>query len=186
MDGPVVQAAQQALDAGEVSLILPYAPKEAEEEIRRAFESALPHHRNGSGARQLADLYFFETVVRLHRAGEGEPFTGLKPAGLSTGPVIPLAEKAIQTGSAADLVDLVTDAVQTELEKRLRRVACLQARSHLGIDEARDYVSAMLGFQVYAHHLYVAAQSDPHHGGRVRPTGELAPDQAAPAGEPCE
>jgi hypothetical protein len=27
----------------------------------------------------LADTHFFETVVRLHRLGEGESFTGLKP-----------------------------------------------------------------------------------------------------------
>ena len=47
----------------------------------------------------MADLYFFETVVRVHRAGEGAAYNGLKPAGLDEGPVIPIAEKAIETAS---------------------------------------------------------------------------------------
>ena len=42
-------------------------------------------------ARELADRYFFETLVRIHRAGEGAPYTGLKPAGRDLGPAVPAA-----------------------------------------------------------------------------------------------
>lgn len=41
-------------------------------------------------------MYFFETVDRIHRAGEGEPHTGLKSAGRDLGPAIPAADKAIE------------------------------------------------------------------------------------------
>ena len=50
-------------------------------------------------ARELADLYFSETLVRCHRAGEGAPFTSLKPAGRNLGPAIPAGDKALETGN---------------------------------------------------------------------------------------
>jgi len=80
MARPVVKAAKMALEAGDVNLILPWAPKWAEDELRRSFERTLRARKLGKGARELADCWFFETVVRLHR--EGVPYTGLKPANL--------------------------------------------------------------------------------------------------------
>jgi Family of unknown function (DUF6448) len=82
LDGPVVNAARQALDAGNVDLVLPYVHAPGEEEVRATFDAVLPVHALGPEARQVADRLFLETVVRLHRAGEGAPYTGLKPAGL--------------------------------------------------------------------------------------------------------
>ena len=98
LDGPVVAAARQALEAADVSVVLPFVPEEAEEEVRAVFVTVLPARAQGRQAREVADRLFFETVVRIHRAGEGAAFTGLKPAGLDVGPVIPLAETAIATG----------------------------------------------------------------------------------------
>ena len=66
-------------------------------------------------AREVADRYLFETVVRVHRAGEGAPDTGLKPAGLDEGPVIPVAEKAIETGSPDALIKTLTDTLRQEM-----------------------------------------------------------------------
>lgn len=54
-------------------------------------------------ARQLADMHFFETLVRLHRAGEGAGFTGLKPAGRDLGPAIPAADKALRDANVEPL-----------------------------------------------------------------------------------
>ena len=99
MDGPVVGAARQALDTGNINLILAYVPESATAEVKSTFDKVTRARRTGCDAREVADLYFFETVVRLHRAGEGAPYTGLKPAGLDVGPVIPAAEKAIEIGS---------------------------------------------------------------------------------------
>jgi hypothetical protein len=94
MDGPVVTAAERALEAKDANLALAYVPKDGEDEVTRAFEAALRIREQGSSVREVADLHFFETVVRVHRAGEGAPYTGLKPAGLEHGPVIPVAERA--------------------------------------------------------------------------------------------
>lgn len=155
MDGPVVRAARQALEAGDVTLILPYVPKAGEDEVIRAFRRVIPVRKDGALARDVADLYFFETVVRIHRAGEGAPYTGLKPAGLDVGPVIPVAEQAIETGSPDELVSLLSDTVRAEVMRRFDHVMHLQKHAQGTVDETREYVGAMLGLQVYAHHLYL-------------------------------
>lgn len=92
MDGPVVAAARKALEAQDVNFALAYVPASGEAEVRLAFENVLRAREAAPAAREVADLYFFETVVRIHRAGEGAPYTGLKPAGLDEGPVIPPGE----------------------------------------------------------------------------------------------
>jgi hypothetical protein len=160
MDGPVVKAARLALETRNVNLVLPYVPKEGEAEVIRAFDRVLP--LRADGAREIADLYFFETVVRIHRAGEGAPYTGLKPAGLSEGPVIPIAERAIEAGSPDELVKALTDIVRTETLKRFRRMNELQKHADDGLVAAREYVEAMLGLQVWSHKLYKCALAGPH------------------------
>src|SRR5512146_166140 len=99
MDGPVVKAAQLALRAGDATPVLKWVPKADEAQIRALFERTLKVRALSPEARELADNYFFETLVRVHRAAEGEPYTGLKPAGTEVEPGIALADKALQMGS---------------------------------------------------------------------------------------
>lgn len=164
MDGPVVTAAKKALETGNVDLILPYVPKEGEEEVIRAFKNVLPLHKQPNGAKEVADLYFFETVVRVHRAGEGAPYTGLKPAGLSEGPVIPVAEKAIDSGSAEELKKILCDIVSAEVQKRFDHMMHLKKHADESVEEAREYVEAMLGLQVWSHKVYLTVKAEPHEG----------------------
>ena len=91
LDGPVVTAARQALETDDLDLILPFVHEDGEAEVRAMFASVQSVRGLGEATREIADRLFFETVVRIHRAGEGAPYTGLKPAGLDVGPVIPLA-----------------------------------------------------------------------------------------------
>ena len=164
LDGPIVKAATRALEASDVALVLPYVPDEGEDEVRDAFAKALGLRGHGDEARELADRYFSETVVRVHRAGEGEPFTGLKPAGLDPGPVIPVAERAIETGSADELVRVLCDVVEGRAVSQLGTVMKLKEGANGDIEANRRYVSAMLGLQVWAHKLYECAESAPHEG----------------------
>ncbi len=164
-DGPVVKAAMKALHAGDVNLILPYVYKKGEREVKETFKKVMAARRAGGAAGEVADLYFFETVVRIHRAGEGAPYTGLKPAGLDVGPVIPLAEKALETGKPDKVVKMLTDTVEGELTRRFKHAMHLKKNANRGVAEAREFVEAMLGFQVYSHKLYLATKADPHEGG---------------------
>jgi hypothetical protein len=154
MDGPVVKAAKQALAAGEVSVILPWAPPEAEGELTAAFKKTLAIRTLGVDAQELADRWFFETAVRLHRAGEGEPYTGLKPAGLDEGPVIPRAETAIEEDNTAALIAFLTGAVEEEIGKRFARVRAERTYDPHDVAAARKYVHATLDLMVYANKLH--------------------------------
>jgi len=100
--------------------------------------------------------------VRLHRAGEGAPYTGLKAAGQGEGPVIAVAERAIGTGSADELVRVLTEVVAEQVKFRLDRVMALKQQEHGSVAAAREYVEATLGLQVWG------AQAVP--GGNQRPT----------------
>ena len=162
LDGPVVRAARCAIETNNVNLVLPYVPKEGEEEVVRVFEQVLKARTASAASREVADRYFFETVVRVHRAGEGAPFTGLKPAGVDVGPVIPVAETAIETGSPRELIDLLSAVVHEEIDRRLHEVIHLRPHASATVDEARAWVHAMLGLQVWAHGLYAAARAEPH------------------------
>lgn len=162
MDGPVVQAAARALEEKDSAVVLPYVPRSGEDEVKQSFAKAIQLREQSDDARELADRYFFETVVRIHRAGEGEAFTGLKPAGLDPGPVIPAAERAIETGAADELVRVLCDLVEQRATSQLRAVIELKERANGDIEANREYVSAMLGLQVWAHKLHECAESAPH------------------------
>lgn len=163
LDGPVVTAARRALEARDVGLVLPFVHADGEAEVRATFDQVLPVRDLGPEARATADQLFFETVVRVHRAGEGAPYTGLKPAGLPVGPVIPLAERAVEEDSSDRLADFLSNVLREELKHRLDLVHDLARRRERSLGEAREYVEAMLGFEVYSHHLYEAMRSAGHH-----------------------
>ena len=154
LDGPVVRAASRALDAENVDLVLPFVHEDGEEELRQAFDLALEARTQGPEAHAVADRYFFETAVRIHRAGEGAPYTGLKPAGLDVGPVIPLAERAINDGDPTVLADFLATAVRDETRRRFDEMAAAQPGPHSTVPEVREYVEQMLGLQVWSHKLH--------------------------------
>jgi hypothetical protein len=162
LDGPVVNAARRALEANDPGAVLPYVPKEGEDEVLAAFERTTTVRPLSPQARELADLAFFEIVVRIHREGEGAPYTGLKPAGLDVGPVIPVVERAAATGDASELADLLVEELRHEIEHRLRRVKALESAADVDVDHAREHVEAMLGLEVWAHSLHESIHAEAH------------------------
>lgn len=158
-------ASKKALNAGDVDLVLPFVHADGEAEVRAMFQQVLPVRSLGPEARETADRLFFEAVVRVHRSGEGAPYEGLKPAGLSVGPVIPLAERAIEENSTEQLADFLSNALREELKHRLDLVHNLARQRDRSLEGAREYVEAMLSFEVYSHHLYQAIRSATDHEG---------------------
>ncbi len=166
LDGPVVTAARAALAAGDVDLVLPYVHADGEPEVCETFDLVIKAREHGPEAAEVADRWFFETVVRVHRAGEGAPFTGLKPAGLDVGPVIPAAERSLATGSPAELVELLCEHARRETERRHALAMSLEAHATEGLAQARAHVEASLGLQVWAHGVHRAMSAEPHrHAG---------------------
>lgn len=164
MDGPVVRAAREALDAGNINLILPYAPKKAELELRGAFEKVILARRSGSAeASEIADRWFFETAVRLHREGEGAPYTGLKPAGLDTGPVLPKAEKSIDRKDIREVHEFLSHTIEEELRNRMDKITETRNFDVNDVDAAREHVEAVLDFELFSHHVYTFIKTGGGH-----------------------
>ena len=166
LDGPVVNAAREALASNNVDRVLPFAPASAEAEIRGAFDLVVKARRRAPESAEVADRWFFETVVRLHRAGEGESFEGLKPAGLDTGPVVPLADKAILSGDLKPLYGFLTRSLHEALHERFDAAMSQKTHDPRDVAAARAYTSAMLGFIVWSHQVYAAFSKDVHGEGR--------------------
>ena len=154
MDGPVVKAAQRALATRNVNLVLIWVQEKDEAEILQRFRQTLAVRRLNRQARNLADSYFFETLVRLHRAGEGEPYTGLKPAGTDLGPVIPLADKALRDGSTDALLKLFAGPEQADIQTRLRDIKTKNNFNENDVAAGREFVKAYISFMHYVEHLY--------------------------------
>jgi hypothetical protein len=158
MDGPVVKAAQQALAKGDVNLVLIWVPANDEAEIRKVFAKTLAVRKLNAEARELADLYFFETLVRIHRAGEGAPYTGLKPAGRDLGPAIPAADKAIETGVVERLEKLITSESANGIRERFQKVTAAKKFNTEDVSAGRGYVKAYHEFVDYVEGLHEAVQ----------------------------
>lgn len=168
IDGPVASAAVQALDTKNVHVALPYAPPEAEKEIIAAYEQALVVRAKGPEAKALADRYFMETVVRLHRAGEKAAYTGLQPAGRDFGPAIPAAEHALAAGELKPLMELMEHQLHDGLEARFEHVrhaghAVVAPTSKDDVPAARERVSAEFAFVGYVEGIYQAIKGGLHH-----------------------
>jgi hypothetical protein len=162
MDGPVVKAARKALETGNVQVVLIWIQKHDEPEVISAFQRTRSVRTLNSEARELADMYFFETVVRLHRAGEGEPYTGLKPAGRDLGPAIPAADKALDEGSVEALVHLLTRSVEDRIREQYKHVTHLKQFNPNDVEAGRKYVQAYVLFIHYVERLYEAGSTDAH------------------------
>jgi hypothetical protein len=168
VDGPVAKAALAALDSGNVNLALPFAPAAAELEIKAAFGQALKVRTLGSDAKALADRSFIETTVRLHRAGEGAPYAGLKPAGVDHGPAIPAAERAIATGNLAPIKELLVEQMEHALHARFAHMregqrGAKEPQTEAAVAAARERVSAELGFVTFVEGLSQAVLGAPGH-----------------------
>jgi len=157
MDGPVVKAAQEALETGNVNLVLIWVQEKDEAQIKEAFNNTIAVRKLSPEAKELADMYFFETLVRVHRAGEGAPYTGLKPAGLDLGPAIPAADEALKTGSPDKLVKLLTDATENGTREEFSKVMEKRNFNANNVSAGREYIEAYVPFIHYVERVYEAA-----------------------------
>lgn len=158
LDGPIVTAAKKALETENVNLVLIWVKKEFEDEIKNAFQKTLTVRKLSPEAKEMADTYFFETLVRLHRLGEGAPYTGLKPAGRDLGPAIPLADKSIEENSAKELLELLTDEVHNGLHQYLQNVISKKDYNPNDINAGREFIESYVVFVHYVERIYESAQ----------------------------
>lgn len=168
LDGPVVQAARTALAARDVTKVLRWVQPEREAEIRAAFDRTLEVRKLGADAQALADTWFFETLVRSHRAGEGAGFDGLKPAG-HIEPTIAMADGTLDKGAVDPLLARVTAHVSSGVTERFRRAREAKAHADENVEAGRRYVAAYVEYIHYVEGLHRAASVE--GGAHVASTG---------------
>lgn len=165
LDGPVIVTAKAALERGDVTPILKWIQPADSNEIKEAFHKTLAVRAKGPEARDLADHYFFETLVRVHRAGEGAPYTGLKATVAEAGPAVVGADKALETGSVDSLVKLVAEEASEGIRARFAHARELRKHADHNVDAGREYVAAYVDYVHYVEGLHAAsARKAGHHG----------------------
>jgi len=165
MDGPVVADAKKALENKNVTLILKWVTKENEQEVKDAFNRTLAVRATGQEAKELADLYFFETLVRIHRAGEGAPYMGLKPAGSNVDSSVIASDKAIESGSVDNLADKISNLVATGIRERFEKVLRAKKQIDESVDAGREYVEAYIEFVHYVEKIHLEVLGAATHEG---------------------
>jgi len=173
LDGPVIQDARKALETKDVTPILKWVKQKDEKAVRATFAKAL--NAKGKKNADAAEIKFFETLVRIHRAGEGAPFTGLKPAG-EVEPAIAEADKALASGSSDALVRLITDDVAAGIKRRYERAAATYKHKDESVEQGREFVEAYVEFTHYVERLHLDATGkgahDQHNEGSKQPADE--------------
>jgi hypothetical protein len=161
LDGPVVADAREALKKGDVTSVLKWVKKDAEPEILTVFKKTLADRKSNQ---DTADMKFFETLVRVHRAGEGASFTGLKPSG-SVEPIIAGADKALETGSVNDLTQEMSKHLTNGVNERFERAFELKKHKDESVDAGREYVEAYVEYVHYVEGLHnmIAGKGGHHH-----------------------
>jgi phosphotransacetylase len=162
-DGPVIEAAQRALDEGNLNYVLIWVQKENEPEIKRVFDQTMTVRKLNPAANALADRYFFETLVRVHRAGEGATFTGLKPTGDDLGPAIPAADKALRDGKSAELIQLLRSAIDENVQRHFEAALKKRDFDKNDVEAGRRFVKAYVEYVHCVEALYQQA-TQPAHG----------------------
>lgn len=172
MDGPVVSAARKALETGTVELVLVWVRASDEPEILDAFDRTMRVRASGGEAAELAETWFFETLVRVHRLGEGEPYTGLRPAGAEMPAGIVRADRSLAEGSVAELAGHVAERAAASVQEAFERVSQLAAYDVTDVEAGRRYVRAYTEYVHFVEALHalttgehgVAHGSAPHNG----------------------
>ncbi len=162
MDGPVVKTAQAALEKGDVTPVLKWVKPEYEAQIREAFKKTLAVRGLGKDARDLADMYFFETLVRLHREGEGAPYTGLKPGG-AVEPIMVACDKALETGSVDELSQEFSQLVAEGIRHRFAETLETKRHADENVAAGREFVRSYVEFTHYVERLHTDATSSASH-----------------------
>ena len=161
LNGPVIPEAKAALAAGDVTPVLKWIQPDDEAAIKAAFARAVAVRSQSPEAQELADLYFLETLVRLHRAGEGAPYTGLKDELVE--PIVALADQALAASSAEEMIGKVTAHVSHAIREKFDRVLEAQKHKDESVAAGREYVEAYVAYMHFVEGVHAAVMSAGSH-----------------------
>ncbi|MGE5479967.1 MAG: DUF6448 family protein [Chloroflexota bacterium] len=145
-DGPVIKDARLALENNNVNYVLKWVPAADEKELKEAYDLTMKVRNLSPEAMRLADRNFFETLVRIHRSGEGVAFTGVKPAGAPIDEKILAADRSIEEGNLKPLERYTPQSKKAEIKKRFNKVMKLKNFDVNDVKAGREFVEAYVQF----------------------------------------
>jgi len=160
IDGPVIQDARKAIEIKDITPVLKWVKPKDEKAVTASFNKVISEKVKNPEA---AEHSFFETLVKIHRAGEGAPFTGLKPAG-AVEPAVAVADKALANGSADSLVKLITDDIAAGIKGRYEHAAATYKHKDESVAQGREFVEAYVAYTHYVERLHQDATGKDAHG----------------------
>ncbi|HCA48637.1 MAG TPA: hypothetical protein DEP45_15185 [Armatimonadetes bacterium] len=163
MSGPVAQAALHALGQGDFASVQIWVGPGQEDELRARFDEALRVRQQGDAVREMADRYFIETAVRLHREAEGMPYTGVKPAA-EPEPGIAAAERALESGDITDVTGYLSERMTQAVEEWFTEALEARERRDQSVEAGREWVDAYVKYIVFVETLDSAISEGPAHG----------------------
>lgn len=175
--GPVIPEARAALEKGDITPILKWIKQDNEAEIRTAFAKSVTVRAKGPEARALADQYFLETLVRLHRAGEGAPYSGIKDEPVE--PIVAMADKALADGSADEMTKKISAHMTEAIKQKFNRAVETRKEKDKGVAEGREFVEAYVTYMHYVEGIHTAMMSAGGHHQHAGATEGHAPAEAA-------
>jgi hypothetical protein len=169
LSGPVIKDARTALERKDVTTVLKWVSKGDEKEIHQLFQKTLVVRAQSEDAKNLADMYFFETLVRIHRAGEGAPYTGLKAAG-SIEPGIEMADESIVKGSVAGVLRDINKKIEEGVRTRFEKVVETKKHANDSIEAGREFVEAYVDYLHFVENInaILSTKTPFNHGNEIK------------------
>jgi nucleoid-associated protein YgaU len=155
MGGPTVADGYKAIESGNINYVLKWVQPEYEKEIKNKFDLIMKMKDLSPEAKEVAEQYFFSELVRVHRAGEGASFDGLKPLGTPIDEVVEAADESIATGKLDPIIEmneegLIPDERMAEITERFEKVMSLKDYDVNDLEAGREYIWAYVSFFKFA------------------------------------
>jgi hypothetical protein len=158
MDGPTVADGRKAMESNNVNYVLKWIQPDYEKEITDIFNLSMKVKDLSPEANEIAEKYFFGELVRIHRAGENAPFTGLKPSGTPIDEKVLAADESILAGNLTPFEGLMEEDKMAELTERFEKVMSLKNFDVDDVEAGREYIEAYVSFFKFAE-----GEEDGHH-----------------------
>ena len=158
--GPVYDSLQTSLEDGNFYHVAYWVPEEQEEELKEYFDRtmAVKAKTDDEEINDLADDYLFENFVRIHRMGEGAPYTGISHEPVDPG--VAAADESIAQERLAPLENggFVNDENREHVEEVFADLLASKDFEQGDTEGGRAYVENYVTFT----HLFEEGHAEEH------------------------
>jgi cell division inhibitor SulA len=121
-NGPVMKAAKMALETGNANYVLIWVPEESENSLKNILEKTCCERSVRRNMQNRTIDWYFETVNRLHSANDGALYSCLKHGRRDEIPIVPMMERAIETGNLEKILGFIPNTLLADMRERFHHV----------------------------------------------------------------